>query len=158
MGALGIFHTAISVLALIIAFAAFFKSGKIIPKDSMGKLYSVLTVVACITAFGLSKHGGINPGHIIGILILILLVVVYATHSKQGRFMGYLQLGCMTGTVFLSLIPAINETLTRFPVSAPLATGPDSPAIKSCIQILFLVFLAFVIWQIRRYKKTEQLD
>ena len=47
---LGIIHTAISVIALIVALFALYKSGKLDPVTGPGKLYILLTIVAGLTS------------------------------------------------------------------------------------------------------------
>lgn len=75
---LGAIHTVIAIVALVFAFIAIAKDGLINPFSSLGKSYSVLTVLASLTSFGLSKAGGFNPGHAIAILILVLIAVAYS--------------------------------------------------------------------------------
>lgn len=154
LSTLGIIHTAISVLALIFAFTALFTDGKINPRTNTGKYYLVATVLACITSFGLSRAGGFNPGHAMGIFILLLFVVVYLAVKTQtfGRFSTHVEVFCMTCSLFISLIPGINETLTHVPAGNPIAAGPDSPAVKNSILVLLILFIAGVILQFRRIR------
>jgi hypothetical protein len=51
----------------------------------------------------------------------------------------------MSATMFLSMIPAIKETLTRLPVSHPLADNPDPPMVKTGIFVLLIFFAAGII-------------
>ncbi|MBS0031843.1 hypothetical protein ACTJJ0_32925 [Chitinophaga sp. 22321] len=155
MSILGIVHTVIAVIALLFAAAALIKEGIINPFSSAGKIYSILTAVASITSFGLSKAGGFNPGHAIGILILILLGVAYLlgrkASEKRGLFLT--QVFCMTLTLFLSLIPAVNETLSRLPVGHPLADGPTSPLVQNCIKgllVLLVIGLGLQFFKVKR--------
>lgn len=154
LSTLGIIHTAISVLALIFAFTALFIDGKINPRTNTGKYYLVATVLACVTSFGLSRAGGFNPGHAMGIFILLLFVVVYLAVKTPvfGRFSAHVEIFCMTCSLFISLIPGINETLTHVPAGNPIATGPDSPAVKNAILVLLILFIAGVILQLRRIR------
>jgi hypothetical protein len=154
LSTLGIIHTAISVLALIFAFTGLFTEGRINPRTNTGKYYIVSTVLACLTSFGLSRAGGFNPGHALGIFILLLLGVVYLAMRTQsfGRFSAHVETFCMTCTLFISLIPGINETLTHVPPAHPIASGIDSPIIKNSILVLLIIFIAGVILQLRRIK------
>ena len=152
MTSLGIFHTVIAIVALLVAFVALFRQGAIAPHSTAGKVYSSLTVVACLTAFGIYKTGNPSPGHIIAALILVLLLLVYVVFSKKTTF---LQTLCMSATLFLSMIPTVVETLTRLPLPAPLAANQDAPLVKMCLGILLFAFLGGVAWQFFNHKKTQ---
>src|ERR1700742_4569514 len=119
---LGIIHTVISVFALIVAIICLFKEGMINPRSPLGKTYIFLTVVTCLTGFPIMKTGHFTPGHYLAILLLVLLLLaVYAPRLPLiGKSPDYFQLVVMTMTLFLSFIPAINETLTRLPISHPV--------------------------------------
>lgn len=152
MTPLGIFHTIVAIVALLVAFVAIFRQGRIAPYSTVGKIYSGLTVVACLTAFGIFKTGKFGPGHIIGILILVLLLVVYAVLNPNTTF---LQTLCMSATLFLSMIPTIAETLTRLPLGAPFAPNAEAPLVKMCVGIAFVLFLVGVVLQFFRHKKMQ---
>jgi small-conductance mechanosensitive channel len=158
MSILGIAHTAIAIVALLFAAAALVKEGIINPFSSSGKIYSILTVIASVTSFGLSKEGGFNPGHGIGILILILLGVAYLLGRKAAgkKVLLVIQVFCMTLTLFLSLIPAINETLLRVPVGHPLSDGPTSPIVQNCIKVLLVVLIVGLVLQFLKVKKLAK--
>ncbi|MEA5405514.1 hypothetical protein VB776_21420 [Arcicella sp. DC2W] len=153
---LGIFHTVISIIALIFAGIALFSEGLIKPFGKLGKYYSVLTAIACISSFWLSKTGKFNPGHAIGILILLLLILAYYLGDKvlaKSKAL-YVQTFSMSTTVFLSLIPAVNETLSRLPVSQPLANGPDSPIVQNVVKVLLVLLIAGLAGQYFKLKKA----
>lgn len=155
MSILGIIHTIIAVIALLFAVAALVKEGIINPFSSSGKIYSILTVIACVTSFGLSKAGGFNPGHGIGILILILLGVAYlpGRNASRKKTLLLIQVFCMTLTLFLSMIPAVNETLSRLPVGHPLADGPTSPIVQNAIKVLLVLLVIGLVLQFFKVKK-----
>lgn len=159
MSILGILHTAISVLAIIMAIVALLKTRKIDPYSSAGKTYSLLTAVACITAFPLSKAGGFNPGHAIGILILILLAVVYLLireNKSKKTLWNYISVVAMSSTLFLSLVPAVNETLSRLPLDHPIASGPQDPIVQKTLLGLFVLFLTGLAYQLLQVKKLSK--
>ncbi|MGF6847937.1 hypothetical protein QFZ51_003172 [Chitinophaga sp. W3I9] len=155
MSILGIVHTIIAIVALLFAVAALLKEGIINPFSNTGKIYSILTVIASVTSFGLSKAGGFNPGHGIGILILILLGVAYLLGRKASgkRSLLLIQVLCMTLTMFLSLIPAINETLLRVPVGHPLSDGPTSSIVQNCIKVLLGLLVVGLVLQFFKVKQ-----
>lgn len=153
---LGIFHTVISIIALIFAGIALFGEGLIKPFSKLGKYYSVLTAIACISSFWLSKSGKFNPGHAIGILILLLLILAYYLGDKvlaKSKAL-YIQTFSMSTTVFLSLIPAVNETLSRLPVDQPLSSGPDSPIVQNVVKVLLVLLIAGLAGQYFKLKKA----
>ncbi len=153
---LGIFHTVISIIALVFAGIALFSEGLIKPFGKLGKYYSVLTAIACISSFWLSKTGKFNPGHAIGILILLLLILAYYLGDKvlaKSKAL-YIQTFSMSTTVFLSLIPAVNETLSRLPVGQPLSSGPDSPIVQNVVKVLLVLLIAGLAGQYFKLKKA----
>ena len=156
---LGIFHTAISVIALLVAFYALYKDGKLDPANSRGKWYTWLTVITCVTGFPIMKTGHFTPGHYTAIIIIVLLPLGIYAKKLFGKLGNAIQIIAMSTTLFLSCVPAIVETLTRLPISHPIASGPNDPIIKNGLGILFVVFLLGVSYQLiklRMSKKTTQ--
>ena len=157
---LGIIHTIISVLAIIAALVALYSYGKISPGDRLGRLYVILTIITCLTGFPIMKTGHPTAGHALGIIILVILPI--AVYARSIRFFGkaadYIQIILMSLTLFFSMIPATVESLTRLPISQPLASGPDSPLVKMWLGIWFALYLAGTTYQLiklRSRKKTS---
>ncbi|MEY2828582.1 MAG: hypothetical protein RIQ33_440 [Bacteroidota bacterium] len=153
MTTLGIFHTAISIAAIAVAAVSLLKDKFILPNSSLGKTYSVLNAVACTSSFWLSKAGGFNPGHAIGILVLVMIAVTYLLHNKNFSQGKYIMLFCMSFSLFLSFVPAVNETLTRIPIGHPLAANADAAIIKQVVLLLLLMFIGGLIFQFSKLKK-----
>jgi uncharacterized membrane protein len=153
---LGIFHTIISILAIIVAFIALFRDGKIDPANSRGKWYIAFTVVTCLTSFGIMKTGHFTPAHGLSVLVLVILLVGIYARRIFGRFGNAAQIIAMTATLMLSLVPAITETLTRLPISSPIAAGPDAQVVKMSNGVLLLVFLLFLSFQLVKSRKTRR--
>ena len=158
---LGIIHTAISVIALLAAFYALFKSGKLDPLTGSGRAYIWLTILTCVTGFPIMKTGHFTPGHYVAITILILLPLgIYAKQLRIfGKFWEYAQVIFLSTTLFLSWIPAFVETLTRLPISSPIADGPNAPILQNLLAGLLVVYLVGVIYQLvklRSRKKSAQ--
>ncbi|MFD0749324.1 hypothetical protein ACFQZS_04165 [Mucilaginibacter calamicampi] len=155
---LGIIHTAISILALLVAFYCLFKDGKILPSNDRGKLYIVLTAVTCITGFPIMRTGHFTQAHGLGILVLILLPLgMYANYIKAfGKAAKYFQVAIMSTTLFLSFVPAIVETLTRLPISHPIATGPNDMPVQTGLGILFTSYIIGLIYQFRKLRSSQQ--
>lgn len=155
---LGIFHTVIGVIAIVGAFVSFIKYGKINLGQPSGKLYFYFTIITSLTALGISKHGGFNPGHVFSILIMFLVLAGYFLYSRikensRGR---YFENFLLSFSFFLSWLPTINETFTRIPISHPLASGPKDPIIGITLAVLFLLFIVGSVFQFIKQKKINQ--
>jgi uncharacterized membrane protein len=153
---LGIFHTVISILAIIVAFIALFRDGKIDPANSRGKWYVILTILTCLTSFGIRKTGHFTPAHGLSVLVLVILPVGIYAHRIFGRYGNAAQIVAMTVTLMLSFVPAITETLTRLPISNPIAASQDAPVVKMSNGILLLVFLLLLAFQLIKLRKTKR--
>jgi len=164
LSVLGIIHTAISVFAIMAALVALMQEGKVDQKSDPGKSYIALTILSCVTGFPIMKTGHLTGGHYLAILILVLLPV--AIYAKQLRIFGkladYVQVILMSATLFLSLIPAVIETLTRLPLGEPLAADPNAPFVQMWLKILLALFLTGTLYQVLKLrsdkKKTSASD
>ena len=152
MSILGIAHTVISIVALVVAAVSLSKEGAINPFSKLGKQYGILTVIACVSSFGLSSSGHFNPGHALAILILLLLGVAWLLGKKKNPISQSVVLFCTSTTVFLSLVPAVNETLSRLPIGHPLADGPTSPIVQNSLKVLLVLYLTGLTIQMFRLK------
>lgn len=152
---LGIIHTAISIAPLIIAFVCISRKGIIDPTSRLGRWYVVLTYLTCITGFPIMKTGHLSPAHYLTIVVLILLTLAILTNSFSwpGNKAIYFQTGAMSTTLFLSFVPAINETLTRLPVDHPLAAGPDDPLVRTSLTALFVLYILGISTQFFMIRK-----
>jgi Ca2+/Na+ antiporter len=155
---LGIIHTAISIIAIITAVVALIRTGRIDPKSGTGELYVTLTVVACFTALPIMKTGHPGPGHALAVIILVLLLIAIYAYSMRlfGKTEGYVQTIAMSATLFLSMIPAVKETLTRLPVSHPLADNPDARLVKTGLFVLLILFVAGITYQVIKLKALRK--
>jgi len=155
---LGIFHTVIGVVAIIAAIIALIKSGKIDLGKPTGKIYFYCTLVTSLTALGLSSVKGVNPGHILALLVVVLVSVAYFLYAKkQGNNRSRLiENFFLSFSFFLSLIPTVNETFNRIPVGHPLANGPKDPLIGKTLLFLFVLFIVGSIVQFNRQKKINK--
>ena len=158
LSGLGIFHTGIGVAAIIAALIAYVKYGKIDLDQLTGKIYFYCTLVTSLTALGISKHGGFNPGHAFSILIVILILEAYFLYwRKKGNIRArYFENFCLSFSFFLSLVPTVNETFTRVPVGHPLAKDIKDPVIANTLLILLVLFIAGTVYQIIKQKKINR--
>lgn len=155
---LGIFHTVIGVAAIVVAIIAFVKYGKIDLSQLTGKIYFYCTLITSLTALGISKYGGFNPGHAFSILIVLLIVEAYFLYwrKKSSARARYFENFCLSFSFFLSLVPTVNETFTRVPVGHPLAKDINDPVIAKTLLILLVLFIAGSIYQIIKQKKQHK--
>lgn len=149
ISALGAFHTVLSLIPIVAGLASFIRYGRIDPTTGAGKVYLGGMVVSIFTAFGLSSTGHFNPGHALGLLALLALLV--GTFAPRIGFLGraapYLQTLAMSFSFMLLLVPGTNETLTRLPADHPLASGIDSPVVKTALAGLLGLFVIGTVYQ-----------
>src|ERR1700754_54837 len=155
---LGIIHTIISVVAIIVAVVALFRYGKINPGNGLGKLYIILTVITCLTGFPIMKTGHPSAGDALGVIILVILpIAIYARSIRFfGRAADYIQIILMSLTLFFSMIPATVESLTRLPIGQPLASGPDSPVVKMWLGIWFAFYIVGTLYQVVKLRNRKK--
>jgi hypothetical protein len=155
---LGIFHTVISILAVLFALYALFRQGKIDPKSGPGKLYIIFTIIGCLTALPIMKTGHFTAGHALAVIVLAVLPLgIYAKSiSFLGKSAEYVQVFIMSLTLFFSMIPATIETLTRLPISHPLAADPNDPVAKMGLMALVAVFVIGVLYQLLKIRSKRK--
>ncbi len=152
---LGAVHTAFAVVALAAGYAMILRHGRIDGASALGRTYLWCTVITCLTAFGIFRHGGFNVAHTLAIVTLVTLAIVIAAGRTRafGGLSPYVQTLGYTATLFFHMIPGLNETFTRVPVGAPLFTGPEDPALQKAIGVVLLLFvigMAAQAWRIRK--------
>lgn len=159
LSGLGIFHTVIGIVAVIAALIAFVRYGKIDLTQLTGKFYFYCTLVTSVTALGISKHGGINPGHALSLVIIILVVAAYMLNSRRkGNVKArYFENFFLSFSFFLSMLPTVNETLTRIPIGHPLAKDISDPLIGKTLLVILILFVVGSIYQFSRQRKINRL-
>jgi uncharacterized membrane protein len=155
---LGIFHTIIGIAAIVGAFTGFIRYGKINLGVLSGRIYFYGTLVTSVTALGISKHGGFNPGHAFSIFIILLVSVAYFLYSrkKENKKARYFENFLLSFSFFLSLVPTVNETFTRVPLGHPLAKDISDPIIGKTLLILFVLFIVGSVYQFIKQKKINK--
>jgi uncharacterized membrane protein len=149
---LGTFHTAISLIAVVAGIIALVRDKEISPRNLLGKVYVVTTVITCLTGFGIFQHGGFGKPHVLGIVTLVVLgIAAVAGYSKLfGRASRYVETISYSATFFFHWIPAITETSTRLPLGAPLVASAEAPELQVATALLFVAFLIGATLQARR--------
>lgn len=154
---LGIFHTAIGIIAIAAAITSFVRYRKINLAVLSGKIYFYTTVITSLTALGISKNGGFNPGHVFALFIVILVATAFYLHSKRkgNNKARFFENFCLSFSFFLSLIPTVAETYQRVPIGHPLASGPGDPAIAKTLGVLLVLFVVGSVYQFRNQKRVN---
>jgi len=157
LSSLGIFHTIIGVLAIIAGVIGFIKHGKIALHTPTGKIYFYGTLITSLTALGLSSVSGLNPGHGLALIIVLLIAGSYYLHTKKQGYNRHrlFENFFLSFSFFLSLIPTVNETLTRVPVGHPVAKGPTDPLIAQTLGIILVLFVMGSIYQFIKQRKVN---
>jgi uncharacterized membrane protein len=147
---LGIFHTAISLIAVGAGLIAFVRNRRIVPDSTSGRIYIVTTVITCLTGFGIFEHGGFGKPHVLGIVTLVTLGIAALAGRRQtfGRSSWIVETVAYSATFLFHMIPGVTETSTRLPVGAPLFPNADAPGLQTIGAVLFVTFLILTTIQI----------
>ncbi len=154
MTAFGMFHTLLGLLAVAAGGVAYLRHGGILHAQPAGRWFFWLTVATCVTGFFIFHHGGFGKPHVLGILTLVVLAVGWQAERRlaQPGWPAYLATTCYSLAFFFHFIPGLTETLTRLPVSAPWASGPDDPRLLRLVGSVFAIFLVGLAWQLWRLR------
>src|SRR5579871_4732832 len=107
----GVFHTIISLIAVVTGVVALTRDGKISWNNSIGKIYVISTIVVCLTGFGIFQHDGFGKPHILGIITLVTLGVIWAAaNNKLGKRSIYIETIGYSLTFFFHVVPGITES------------------------------------------------
>ncbi len=80
---LGVFHTAIALVAVVCGVIALARDKEISPTNRLGQVYLISTLVTAVTALGIFQHGGFGPPHALALLTLVALAVGTVAASSQ---------------------------------------------------------------------------
>lgn len=158
LSGLGIFHTLIGVIAIVAAIISYIRFGKINLNHITGKIYFYFTVITSLTALGLSKLGGFNPGHVFALFIVVLVFVAYylSARKQESNKARYVENFLLSFSFFLSWVPTINETLTRVPIGHPLAKAPTDPIIAKTLLVFLILFITGSVYQFVQQRKVNK--
>ncbi|HXM80621.1 MAG TPA: hypothetical protein VN929_01720 [Burkholderiales bacterium] len=154
---LGVFHTAISLIAVVAGFIALARYKEISARSLAGQVFVVGTIISCLTGFGIFQHGGFGKPHVLGIVTLVVLgVALLAEYSGLfGRVSRYVATIAYSTAFFFHFIPGATEILTRLPLGAPLLPNADAPELQAIIGAFFIVFLIGATLQVLRLRKVR---
>jgi|UPI000488877C uncharacterized membrane protein len=156
---LGIVHTLISLVAVGAGLIALVRDKEIRLATRTGQVYVITTVLTCLTGFGIFRHGGFGPPHMLGIVTLVVLGIAMLAERSQtfGKLSAYVAVVSYSLTFFFHMIPGVTETSTRLPLGAPLVADRDaSPGLQGVIGALFVVFLIGATVQVIRLRASRQ--
>lgn len=151
---LGMVHTAISLIAVAAGLIALVRDQEISPRNRLGQVYVIMTVLTCLTGFGIFQHGGFGKPHVLGVVTLVVLVVAAVAGYTRlyGRASPYVETVSYSATFFFHWIPGITETSTRLPLGAPLVANAEAPELQTAAGALFVVFLIGATLQVLRLR------
>lgn len=156
----GAIHTAISLVPILAGLYGFIRHRAIDPGTRSGRIYLVGLVLSVATSFTVSSTGGLNPGHAFGVIVLLVAFggVLASRLRFLGRLAAYLSAFALSFSFLLSLVPGVNETLTRLPVAHPLAAAPMAPVVLQTLLGCLAVFVIGFAGQCSRiHRRTAPL-
>jgi hypothetical protein len=159
LSTVGYVHTLFGLIGVVLAFYMLIKYRKIDPKSSAGMAYFVAVTVSCILVFALPRKGpdfDPGPGYVLTLLTLTCLFLGFFIRFSKIRAAGYIEALGLTGSFFFSMVPAINETLTRLPLDAPLATSPQDPLVVKSSGVWGILVLALCIAQVVNIRRSAR--
>ena len=153
LSTLGVIHTAVSLVPVFAGLYAFIRHRAIDPRHAPASCTCGL-VLSVATSFTVSSTGGINPGHAFG--VIVLLVAFGGVLAARLRWLGgaapYLSTFALSFSFLLSLVPGVNETLTRLPAAHPIAAAPMAPVVLHTLlglAVVFVIGFAAQCWRMR---------
>ncbi len=150
----GLIHTIISLIAVAAGIAELARHRDIDPSRFWGTVYVAATVGACLTGFGIFRHGGFNQAHMLGVVTLLVLgLAALAGKTKVfGRASRKVEMLSYSITFLFHMIPTFTETLTRLPVGNPLVADRDGIAPKLAGGVFLVIYLGFAWYQLKRLR------
>ena len=149
--ALGWFHTAMGIIALVSGAVTLFRYKEIDPQNRSAQIYLATTLVTAGTALAIFQHGGFGPAHGLAVLTLAALVVgmAAATLKLFGKLSRYVQALGFSATLLFHCIPAVTDALMRLPVGDPVVSSLEDPLLRGSYLALLVLFVIGVSLQLR---------
>ena len=156
--AFGALHTIIALIGVIAGFVALIVHRQIRLDSLPGRVFFWFTVGAAVTGLFIFRRGGFGVPHVLSLLTLAVLALAWFADRRQGfgRLSGYVAVLFNLTALFFHFIPAFVETLTRVPLGAPYATGPEDPRLFGPIGTAFVANLIAAAWQLLRARVASR--
>jgi hypothetical protein len=159
LSTVGYVHTLFGLVGVLLAFYMLIRDRRIDPKSSAGIAYFVAVTISCILVFALPRKApGLSPvpGYVLTLLTLSSLFLGFFIRFSKIRASRYIEALGLSGSLFFSLVPAINETLTRLPAGAPLASSPQDPLVLRSLGVMAILVLGLCIAQVLNIRKSTE--
>jgi hypothetical protein len=153
---LGAFHTLVSLVALYAGASALIRYKEFSLANRLSQVYLLMTFITAATGFGIFRHGGFGPPHILSILTILAIVAGAVTEKTLllGSWSHYFYALCYSTTLLFHSIPGFNESLSRLPPGKPFTTGPDDPKLQPIVAALLLIWIVGLVFQFLWIKRT----
>ena len=130
---------------------------RIRPESPAGMFYFITIVTSCVLVFALPrKTPGLNPAHILTFLTVLSVAIGTFIRFRDVRWRHFVEAIALSASLFFSLVPAINETLTRLPADAPFAKLPKDPVVLNALGVLVVLFVVLLVFQIIALRTAEK--
>lgn len=149
--AIGWFHTAMGIIALVSGGVALFRHREITLETRSGQIYLATTLITAGTALAIFQHGGFGPAHGLAVMTLAALFVgtIASITYLFGKLSRYVRAVSYTATLLFHSIPAVTDGLLRLPVGDPVLTSIEDPLLRQCYLVLLVLFLLGITLQMR---------
>ncbi len=156
--AIGWFHTAMGILALVCGAYTLVRYGEILPRNRSAQVYLFTTLLTAATALTIFQHGGFGVAHGLAVLTLGALGVgmVAATTTLFGNLSRYVQAISFTATLFFHCVPAVTDALLRLPVGDPFVTSLEDPVMRAAHLALLVFFVIGITMQLSWIRRQER--
>jgi uncharacterized membrane protein len=156
--ALGWFHTAMGIVALVSGAYTLIRFREIVPQNRSAQVYLATTLITAGTALAIFQHGGFGAAHGLAVLTLAALIVGMAAATTRlfGRLSRYVQALGFSATLLFHCVPAVTDALLRLPVGNPMVTSLDDPLMKTSHLVLLLLFIFGISLQLAWIYRQEQ--
>jgi hypothetical protein len=149
MTAFTLAHTLISLLPVGFGLYALARHGRIDPATRPGRWYVGTMAAGAVSGLGFVATLGFTPGQVLGLVTLALVLAGTFTLGGRLRQPGYAQTVALTTSYLMLWVFLTTETLKRFPLGHPYASGPADPSLLPVRLGLLVAYLAVLGRQLR---------
>lgn len=158
MTALGWFHTAMGIIALLSGGLTLYRYKEITLQHQSGQIYLAATLLTAGTALAIYQHGTFGPGHVLAVMTLGALAVgtLASTTKLFGRISRYVRAASYSITLFFHSIPAVTDGLLRLPVGDPVLKSIEDPVLLKCYLGLLVLSVVGIGLQLSWIHRQQQ--